>query len=72
MNEIHWEPTAHLRFVSRLEEILVKKYSDGTSVNELKKVKVLKQKWIGKRFFSDALFEEWRDVPLEVGNEDVR
>jgi len=51
---------------------LVKKYSDGTSVNELKKVKVLKQKWIGKRFFSDALFEEWRDVPLEVGNEDVR
>ena len=55
MSEIHWEPTAHLRFVEKDE------YERGD-------IRTLQQKWIGKEL-GMSFHEEWRDVPLEVEDE---
>jgi hypothetical protein len=63
MKAIHeMQPTMKLRFVER--EILrtVNTYSDGGTLSERVKVKILQQQFVNV----NNLDFEWRDVPLEA------
>lgn len=55
MSKIHWEPTAHLRFVEKM-------------IDEFpfpKPKKVLQQKWVQDEDPWGFRTYAWRDVPLE-------
>ena len=65
-------PTSYLRFVWRKESVPIAHDSQrGITTNEIRNVRVLQQFWAvpyGPVGFN-AMAGEWRDVPLEEGDE---